>query len=731
MRTKHLSPENTPGSDAGNGHGPDPVPLAGGLAAALDSMSDAFYTLDTDWRFTFLNRQAALLLGRSAEGLLGKVIWTEFPATLRSPIEREYRGARRQGEAVAFEHFFAPLQKYFSIRAFPSRQGLAVYFTDITERRRADEALRENAVRIKRLNRMYAVLSQVNALIVRKSGRDELFREACRVAVELAGFRFAWVGMLEPGTGLLAPVASAGEAGDALHRAPTGGLAMDATGASVMIPLVVRGESIGMLALYAGDAGVPDAEEMRLLQELAGNISLAIENIETQERLDYLAYYDPLTGLANRTLFLDRVSQHVRGAAAAGRSLAVMLMDIERFKNINDSLGHAGGDAVLKQLAEWLAAHSGDANLLARVGSNHFAAVVPRIGSRADLSALIEGSLDALGNHAFDVQGGRVRISGKVGGAVFPDGGSSAEALFRNAEAALKHGKANGDRYLLHSSEMTDAVAGKLGLEARLRRALDEGEFVLHYQPKVDLASGRVTSAEALIRWNDPLDGLVQPGDFIPVLEETGLIHDVGRWAMGRAIADYLRWCDEGRAGVRLAVNVSSLQLRRGGFVAEVARELARDPRAASGLELEITESVVVGDIERAIASLQAIRARGVTVALDDFGTGFSSLTHLARLPIDTLKIDRSFIADLDDTPEGQAVVSMIITLAHSLRYKVVAEGVETPAQARLLRKLGCDEMQGYHFSAAVPAEVFAERYLGGAGPDGPDAAAGVASPGG
>ena len=175
---------------------------------------------------------------------------------------------------------------------------------------------------------------------------------------------------------------------------------------------------------------------------------------------------------------------------------------------------------------EWLAAHSGDANLLARVGSNHFAAVVPRIGSRADLSALIEGSLDALGNHAFDVQGGRLRISGKVGGAVFPDGGSSAEALFRNAEAALKHGKANGDRYLLHSSEMTDAVAGKLGLEARLRRALDEGEFVLHYQPKVDLASGRVTSAEALIRWNDPLDGLVQPGDFIPVLEDTGLIGD-------------------------------------------------------------------------------------------------------------------------------------------------------------------------------------------------------------
>jgi EAL domain-containing protein (putative c-di-GMP-specific phosphodiesterase class I) len=261
---------------------------------------------------------------------------------------------------------------------------------------------------------------------------------------------------------------------------------------------------------------------------------------------------------------------------------------------------------------------------------------------------------------------------------------------------------------------MTDSVASKLSLENQLRRALDNEEFVLHYQPKVNLVSGKVTSAEALIRWNDPDSGLVPPGKFIPVLEETGLIHEVGRWALRKAIEDYLRWCDAGLAGVRIAVNVSSLQLRSRGFVAEVAQVLAIDPRAASGLELEITESMVMGNIDHGITSLEAIRAMGVTVALDDFGTGFSSLSYLARLPIDTLKIDRSFINDMEATPEGLALVSTIITLAHSLRHTVVAEGVETAEQSRLLRLLGCDEMQGFHFGRPVPSGTFEASYLTG-----------------
>ncbi len=259
---------------------------------------------------------------------------------------------------------------------------------------------------------------------------------------------------------------------------------------------------------------------------------------------------------------------------------------------------------------------------------------------------------------------------------------------------------------------MTDSAAGKISLENQLRRALDNSEFLLHYQPKVNLVSGQVTGAEALIRWNHPERGLVEPGQFIPILEETGLIHEVGRWALRKAIEDYLRWCDGGLAAVRIAVNVSSLQLRSRDFVDEVARVLGIDQRAASGLELEITESMIMGDINHGVASLQAIRNMGVTVALDDFGTGFSSLSYLARLPINVLKIDRSFINDMDGSPEGLALVSTIISLAHSLGHKVVAEGVETAEQARLLRLLRCDEMQGFHFGKPVPSGTFESSYL-------------------
>jgi EAL domain-containing protein (putative c-di-GMP-specific phosphodiesterase class I) len=259
---------------------------------------------------------------------------------------------------------------------------------------------------------------------------------------------------------------------------------------------------------------------------------------------------------------------------------------------------------------------------------------------------------------------------------------------------------------------MTDAVAGTLTLENQLRQALDKEEFVLHYQPKVNLASGKMTSAEALIRWNDPATGLVPPGRFIPILEETGLIYEVGRWALKKAIEEYLRWRNAGLPAVRIAVNVSPLQLRNRGFIAEIEQAIGIDAHAAAGLQLEITESLIMEDVKHNIASLQTIRAMGITIAIDDFGTGFSSLSYLAKLPVDTLKIDRSFVIDMTAGPQGLALVSTIINLAHALKLKVVAEGVETERQSRLLRLLACDEMQGYLFSKPLPAEIFETRFL-------------------
>jgi EAL domain-containing protein (putative c-di-GMP-specific phosphodiesterase class I) len=259
---------------------------------------------------------------------------------------------------------------------------------------------------------------------------------------------------------------------------------------------------------------------------------------------------------------------------------------------------------------------------------------------------------------------------------------------------------------------MTEAVADKLTLENRLHQALDKDQFVLYYQPKLHLASGRITGVEALIRWNDPDAGLVLPEHFISILEETGSIREVGRWVLRRAVEDYLRWRDAGLDAVRIAVNVSPLQLRNQRFVREIEQVIAVDPRAADGLELEITESVVMEDIRYNIESLRAVRAMGVSIAIDDFGTGFSSLSYLTKLPVHTLKIDRSFVTDMTAGPEAISLVSTIIKLAHSMNLNVVAEGVETDQQSRLLRLLKCDEVQGYLTSMPMSRKNFEGRYL-------------------
>jgi len=625
--------------------------------------------------------------------------------------------------------------------AFTGYRGVG---TDITERKEAE-------LRIAYLNRVYAMLSGINTLIVRVHDRDELFTEACRIAVEAGGFRMAWIAIVDRSAMKIVPVASAGVDKELLtalkdfflssEGALPGNIisaqairekrvvvtkdlqtnpmvpfgkqyAQAGIGSMAVLPLTVADEAAGVLALYANEIEFFHEEEMELLTQLAGDIAFAIDHLDKQAQLDYLAYYDALTGLANRTLFLDRVAQYLHSAVGGGHKLALYLMDLERFKNISDSLGRPAGDALLKQVAEWLSRNAGDAGLVARVGADHFAVVMPKIKQGGDVARLLERWVAAFLEHPFRLNDAVFRIAAKVGVALFPDDGADAETLFMNAEAALKKAKAGGDRYMFYMQGMTERVAEKLTLENQLRQALDNEEFVLHYQPKVSLASGKLTSAEALIRWNDPRTGLVPPGRFIPILEETGLIFDVGRWALKKAIEDYLRWRAAGLPAVRIAVNVSPLQLRNRDFIEEVGQAIGIDAQAAAGLELEMTESLIMADVKLSIASLQAIRDMDVTIAIDDFGTGFSSLSYLAKLPVDTLKIDRSFVIDMTVAPEGLALVSTIITLAHSLKLKVVAEGVETEEQSRLLRLLDCDEMQGFLFSKPVPGEIFEARFL-------------------
>lgn len=596
--------------------------------------------------------------------------------------------------------------------------------------------------RIERLNHMYAVLSGINALIVRCHDRDALFQGVCHIAVEAGAFRMAWVGVIDPVSGVGRVAACHG--GDSTYRdkieldanpdspyarrpscqAASSGemvlcndIAADVSLAELWpdflhgglrsvacLPIVVDARVAAVLALFAGEVGAFDSVEVPLLRELAGDIGFALDHIRKEEELDYLAYYDALTGLANRTLFLDRLAQTLSAVGREGRRCALVLADLEHFKLINDVYGRRAGDEVLQQVAARLAARVDDATLLARLSADQFVTVVMDAHSDDEVARRVEGLLRDCLEVPFVLAPNELRLSAKFGVALFPEDGHDAETLLENAEAALKRARATGERFLFYRQEMTERAVAALALENQLRLALARNEFLLYYQPKVDAASREVVGVEALLRWQSPQAGMVEPSRFIPMLEETGLILDVGAWALGQAAEDRQAWALAGLATPRVAVNVSAIQLRRHDFVETVARALAPfgdDP----GIDLEITESLIMQDIEHCIVALRAVNASGVCIAIDDFGTGYSSLAYLARLPVQALKIDRAFVNSMLDEEDAMTLVAAIISLAHSLRMEVVAEGVETEAQAMALSGLGCDTMQGYHFSRPVPAE--------------------------
>jgi diguanylate cyclase (GGDEF)-like protein len=470
-------------------------------------------------------------------------------------------------------------------------------------------------------------------------------------------------------------------------------------------PLVVEAWPVGMFALYAAEPDAFDEEEMKLLIEMAGDISFALDHLKKEQRLNYLAFYDELTGLSNRTLFYDRLNQFIHAAADSGTIVAVVVIDLERFRLINETLGRQAGDGLLKLVAERLRAAGLDTQHLSRIGADCYAVVLDHLGKEADVAQFLEKDLIRAIGRPFDLSGTELQVAAKAGIAFFPGDGGDAETLLRNAEAALAKTKLSGGRYSFYTPELNAQVAEKLTLENKLRRALEQEQFVLHYQPKVSLKDGQIVGVEALIRWNDPKAGLVPPAKFIPMLEETGMILDVGKWALQKAVADVARWQENGVSPPRVAVNVSSIQLRQGDFVDMIKAAMQGKAEAMQYLELEITESLIMQDIEVNIRKLDLIRQMGATVAVDDFGTGYSSLSYIAKLPVNTLKIDRAFIINMVNNPDDLSIVSAIISLAHSLDLKVVAEGVETREQANLLRLLKCDEIQGYLFSAAVPAE--------------------------
>ena len=651
----------------------------------------------------------------------------------KSRAEVEYRLWRKDGTWVHVRQVMEP------IPGKPDAQGRRRWFNtlqDVTELVRAQYGAR-------RLNRVYAVLSGINGAIARIRERQQLFQEACRIAIEDGQFVMAWIGLVDKKASIVDPVASAGNVGAFFETAPMAiletkpgghGLAgrvvrtkapvisndvkndpqrlmrqeLDERGVNslAILPLIVEDNVVGTLALYATDPGFFDEQEMRLLTELAHDVSFALDRIEKARKLDYVSYYDSLTGLPNRPLFHERLRVQLADAEAKKTRVAVMVLDIERFKTINDTLGRQAGDGLLAEVAKRLKQGGHPASWHARLGGDHFAIVVPAITTDEALTKRNERRLRQIFGSPFAVLDHQLRVSARLGIALYPQDGQDSDTLLHNAEAALKTAKASGERSLFYTPDMTARSPEKFSLENKLREALEKNQFVLHYQPKVDLRTRSILGLEALIRWQHPELGLAPPAKFIPLLEETGLILDVGAWALKHAAMDHRNWSDSGLKPPKIAVNISAIQIRQRDFVKTVEQAIAEAPGA---IDLEITESIVMEDVLSSITRLNELRRLGVSVAIDDFGTGYSSLAYLARLPVETLKIDRSFVKAMDDDPTARTLVQTIISLAHSLRLQVVAEGVETERQAELLRELQCDQMQGYLFSKPLPAEALAK----------------------
>jgi diguanylate cyclase (GGDEF)-like protein/PAS domain S-box-containing protein len=429
------------------------------------------------------------------------------------------------------------------------------------------------------------------------------------------------------------------------------------------------------------------------------------EKVEQRERIAYLARYDALTGLPNRMLFHERLSQAIELAARDGQVLALALIDLERFKAINDTLGKQIGDRVLQEAGRRLQDAAGDTQRVARLGPDLFGLLFGQIGDAQEVARRIDAAARALFAAPLQADGREVRLAAKAGIAVFPDDGADADALLRNAEAALKRAKETGERYLFYAPEINARVSEQVELEHRLRKAVERGELFLHFQPKFDLATRRLVGVEALMRWRSPDGSLVSPAKFVPVLEQTGLIFEAGQQVLAAAKRTHADWKSRGLSAARIAVNVSALQLRRKSFVADVCEALGDLGADGGGVDLEVTESLLMHDVDASIGKLRELRDRGLRMALDDFGTGYSSLAYLAKLPLDTLKIDRSFVHGMTEHTDTTAIITTIISLAQALRLKVVAEGVETEQQAQLLRLLRCDQVQGFLFSPPLPAE--------------------------
>ncbi|HTV95403.1 MAG TPA: EAL domain-containing protein [Steroidobacteraceae bacterium] len=607
--------------------------------------------------------------------------------------------------------------------------------------RQLERERRDQEERLQRLTRSYRMLSITGSVILRVHDRRELLNELCRIAVEHGGYDRVVIGLMDPKEPVLRLRASAGLetpllravdqtvldsiatsaswaarvmrdgtpvfcdalAGDAFQVASRDVLLSHGLQSLAALPLRVEGRTIGVLTLLSRRRAMFDAAEIEVLRELTANLSFALQYLEKDEAVHFLSHFDGLTGLAKRSLFCQRLAHLLEADARDKRSRTVVVFDVQKLARINDSLGRDTGDRLIEGIAARLKEGHPAEECSAYFGGGTFVLTVPHI-SFADTGRLMQNPAAQLFVQPFLIEGRELRPAIRSGVAFYPHDASDAEALVQNAEAALKAAREDNEKYLMYGLVRERPTSKTFALEARLTGALGRQEFLLHYQPKIEIASGALVGLEALLRWRDSEEGLVAPSWFIPVLERSGAIVEVGEWVMQRAIEDLEAWSAAGLVPLRVAVNVSAVQLKGREFVPGVLRCIGSLARGRTALDIEITESMLMQDMESSTRKLRELREAGVGVAIDDFGTGYSSLGLLGRLPVDTLKVDRTFIQNIATSPQELTLVSTIISLAHAFDMSVVAEGVETLEQLQLLSEARCDQAQGFYLARPSPA---------------------------
>lgn len=629
-----------------------------------------------------------------------------------------------------------------------SIQNIVCAATDISERKKHEEKLR-------RTSRTLKAIQASSSLLTRSDDQQKLFAGVCRNIVEQTGYQFAWVGVKNPDDAeIIIPVARAGEEDGYIDsllrrsrideqdgcpeattlRTSLACMEMNIKNAStnfhwrkeasergyesvIVFPLIREKQAFAVLAIYSSQANTFEPDEIALLERLADDLAYGATAIHTkknnkkaEEKITYLAYNDPLTKLPNRTMVIQSLRQNISQIRRQGGALAVLFIDLDDFKLVNDTLGHAAGDELLSQAAERLKNVTREADIIARQGGDEFIVLLTKYGKQVDMidfeqkaSFVASRIIDEL-QKPFQIQRQDTYVSASIGIALLSDNNDDAAQLIQYADNAMYRAKElGGNNYQYFSSELSQRQQTKMSLATMLHKALERKEFRLHYQPLIDLNSGKMVGVEALIRWQREEGQLISPADFLPVAEDTGLILPIGDWVIREACRQLCDWTDKGIA-LQIAVNLSVRQMWHGDIAQQILDIINETGVARNMLEIEVTESAMISDPERMEKTLQHFQDNDIKISLDDFGTGYSSLDRLKHLPFTKLKIDKSFVDGIPNDEDDIAIVSATVQMARSLKLLSLAEGIETPEQYQFLKELGCNYGQGYYFSKPVPA---------------------------